>query len=167
MLIRPYQPEDLPRLQEITVEAFSGVSIDQAVEQKFGEINGHDWKWRKAQHIAADAKREPEGIFVVELEGKIVGCITTWHDAEQGIGYIPNIVFTPECRGKGMGRKLINHALHRFRQLGLSLAKIETLAHNEVGNHLYESIGFQEITRQIHFFMPLKDKMTEKDGINE
>lgn len=158
MQIRPFQPEDLPRLKEITVEAFQGVSIDQLVEQKFGIINDHNWQWRKGQHIEQDAKREPEGIFVVEVEGEIVGGLTSWHDEEAGIGYIPNIVFTPECRGKGFGRKLINHALDRFRKLGLSLVKIETLVHNEVGNHLYQSIGFEEIVRQIHFFMPLESE---------
>ena len=42
MNIRPFRPEDLPILREMTVEAFDGVSIDQGVEREFGLINGHD-----------------------------------------------------------------------------------------------------------------------------
>ena len=54
MEIRPYRPGDLEVIKEITVEAFSGVSIDEAAESVYGPINGRDWKWRKARHIDAD-----------------------------------------------------------------------------------------------------------------
>lgn len=155
MQIRPFQSSDLPRLREITADAFDGVSIDQGIEKKFGTINGHDWRWRKGRHVDEDADRDPQGIFVAEEDGKIVGCITTWMDLEAGIGHIPNIAFSPEARGKGYGRRLIEFALDRFTDHGLSHARIETLEQNEVGNHLYTSIGFQEVARQIHFAMDL------------
>ena len=155
MKIRPYQPEDLDILKEITLEAFQGVSIDEGIEREYGVINGHDWKWRKAGHVATDARREPEGIFVAEVEGRIAGYISTWHDPDAGIGYIPNLAFVPEYRGQGMGRKLLEYALDHFRRLNLSLAKIETLEQNAVGNHLYTSLGFKEIVKQVHFVAPL------------
>jgi len=162
MKIRPYQPEDLAILKEITIEAFQGVSIDEGIERKYGTINGHDWKWRKARHVETDAQREPEGIFIAEVEGRIVGYISTWHDPQAGIGYIPNLAFVPECRGQGMGRKLLEHALNHFRQLKLSLAKIETLEQNATGNHLYTSLGFREIVKQVHFVAPLGPASTEQ-----
>ncbi len=155
MKIREYQPEDLSVLKEITVEAFQGVSIDEGIEREFGTINGHDWKWRKARHVEADAQREPTGIFIAEVDNKVVGYISTWHDPEASIGYIPNMAFVPECRGQGMGRKLLEYALDHFRKLGLALAKIETLEKNAIGNHLYTSLGFQEIVKQTHFVAPL------------
>jgi len=155
MKIRLYQPEDLAILKEITVEAFQGVSIDEGIEQEYGLINGHDWKWRKAEHVEADARRDPKGIFIAEVEGRIAGYISTWHDPEAGIGYIPNMAFIPECRGQGLGRQLIEHAFDHFRRLNLSLVKIETLEQNEIGNHLYTSLGFKEIVKQIHFVAPL------------
>ena len=157
MEIRPYRPGDLEVIKEITVEAFSGVSIDEAAELVYGPINGRDWKWRKARHIDADVARDVEGILVVEVEGTVVGYITTWQDTEAGIGSIPNLAFVPEWRGKGLGRRLIVEALDRFRAAGLSHAKIETLAQNEVGHHLYTSIGFQEVAQQVHFFADLSD----------
>lgn len=157
MEIRPYRPGDLEVIKEITVEAFSGVSIDEAAELVYGPINGRDWKWRKARHIDADVARDVEGILVAEVEGTVVGYITTWQDTEAGIGYIPNLAFVPEWRGKGLGRRLIVEALDRFRAAGLSHAKIETLAQNEVGHHLYTSIGFQEVAQQVHFFADLSD----------
>jgi hypothetical protein len=62
MNIRPFRPDDLPLLREMTVEAFDGVSIDQGIEREFGSINGRDWRWRKARHVDEDARREPEGM---------------------------------------------------------------------------------------------------------
>jgi ribosomal protein S18 acetylase RimI-like enzyme len=170
MIIRSYQPADLPLLKAITVEAFTGVSIDHGIEEQFGLVNGHDWKWRKARHLDDDAARDPAGIFVAVLspsplvgEGlgvrghfePIIGYITTWQDREAGIGHIPNIALAPEYRGQGLGRLLIEHALAHFRASGLTHAKIETLAQNAVGNHLYRELGFVEVARQVHFVAKL------------
>jgi ribosomal-protein-alanine N-acetyltransferase len=85
----------------------------------------------------------------------IVGYITTWQDREAGIGHIPNIAIAPEYRGLGLGRLLIEHALAHFRASGLTHAKIETLAQNAVGNHLYRELGFVEVARQVHFVAKL------------
>ena len=156
MHIRPYRREDLPALKAITVAAFDGVSIDQGIENEFGLVNGHDWRWRKARHLDEDAAREPGGIFVAEHDGQPIGYITTWQDRAAGIGHIPNIAIAAEFRGHGLGRQLIEHALDHFRQSGLSHAKIETLVQNEVGNHLYRSLGFREVARQIHFVADLR-----------
>jgi len=155
MLIRPYRPDDLPTLKAITVAAFDGVSIDQGIEHEFGPINGHDWQWRKARHLDDDASRDPSGIFVAEHEGQIAGYITTWQDRAAGIGHIPNLAIAAEFRGQGLGRQLIEHALAHFRASGLPCAKIETLVQNDIGNHLYRSLGFREVARQIHFVAEL------------
>jgi ribosomal protein S18 acetylase RimI-like enzyme len=144
-------------MKAITVEAFDGVSIDRNIEEQAGPINGRDWKWRKAKHIDDDVAREPAGAFVAELGGEVVGYITTWHDTDSGIGNIPNLAVDRDQRGHGIGRKLIEHALAHFRQLGLRYARIETLAQNPVGQNLYPSLGFREVARQIHYGMPLDD----------
>jgi ribosomal protein S18 acetylase RimI-like enzyme len=60
-----------------------------------------------------------------------------------------------EFHGRGIGRKLIEAALAYFRQKGMAYAKIETLEQNRVGRHLYPSLGFKEVSRQIHYFMEL------------
>lgn len=149
--IRKYVPSDLDDLKRITVEAFSGVSIDRAIENAFGPIEGHDWRWRKARHIDDDVGRDPDGVFVAEEEGRVVGYITTWIDPAAGMGFIPNLAVDEHLRGQGLGRRLIEHALDHFRAQGIGYARIETLAHNAVGQHLYPDCGFQEVARQIHY----------------
>jgi ribosomal protein S18 acetylase RimI-like enzyme len=155
MHIRPYLPADLPTLKRLTVEGFTGVSIDHGMEEHFGLINGHDWKWRKARHIDVDVARDAAGVFVAEENGEVVGYVTTWLDPEAGIGHIPNLAVSASYRNQGLGRKLLEHALDHFRAAGLSHAKIETLAQNAIGNHLYPSLGFVEVARQVHFLAKL------------
>src|SRR5436190_1497953 len=50
--IRPYNPADLIRLQEITADTFGPVSIDKNMEQLLGSFGRGDWKSRKVLAIA-------------------------------------------------------------------------------------------------------------------
>lgn len=156
MLIRPYRTDELDTIKAITVEAFDSVSIDQNIERRFGVIHGHDWKWRKARHIDDDLAHDPEGLFVAEADGEVVGYVSTWIDAEAGIGNIPNLAIRADWRGRGVGRKLIEYALAHFRRAGCAYAKIETLEQNDVGYAVYMKLGFVEVARQVHFLKPLE-----------
>ena len=155
--IRTYRPADLESVKRLTVSSFGPVCIDKNIEATFGLINGNDWAWRKARHIDVDVAREAEGIFVAETNNTIVGYITTWSDIEAGVGNIPNLAVDAEFRGQGLGRKLIDYALRHFRSRGLSHARIETLAQNDVGQNLYPSMGFEEVARQVHYCLKLSE----------
>ena len=156
-VIRPYRDADLDALKAITVICFEHVSIDANIERKFGRVGEHDWKWRKARHIDDDARAHPQGIFVAEVDGRVVGYITSRADAESRVGWIPNLSVLPESQGCGIGRALMEHCLSYLRDAGMKLAKIETLMQNNVGSTFYPSVGFQEVARQIHYAMPLTD----------
>ncbi len=155
--IREYQSADLADLKRLTVEAFAGVTLEQNVEEVLGVLHGHDWRWRKARHVDEDVAANPEGVFVAQvaqlaqLQGRVVGYISTRIDREAGKGRIPNLAVAEEFRGQGLGRRLIEHALDYFRRQGLAYAVIETMAQNEAGRHLYPACGFHEVARQIHF----------------
>lgn len=150
--IRQFNPDDLPAIKAITVEGFTGVSLDHAVEEKLGgKLAGHDWRWRKARHIDDDAAANPAGIFVAELEGEVGGYITTVLDREAGRGRIPNLAVSASLRGQGIGRALIERALDYFRAEGMAYAAIETMASNPIGQTLYPDCGFEEVARQVHY----------------
>lgn len=155
MTIRPFQPGDLDAMKRITLEGFEGTAIDQSVERALGVLAGHDWRWRKARQIDEDCATHPEGVFVAEEDGRVLGYITTRIDREAGKGRIPNIAVDAAARGRGLGRDLIEHALACFRREGLAFAMIETMTNNAAGQHLYPSAGFIEVCRQIHFAMKL------------
>ena len=154
--IRPYRADDREALKQITAEAFPAASIDKLIEDRYGERHGTPWWQRKCAQIDADCDANPDGIFVAcDDSGAIVAYITTRLVAETRMGWIPNLAVTPACQGHGIGRRLLEQALAYFRAAGMTTAKIETLATNEVGNHLYPSLGFEELVRQVHFVMEL------------
>ena len=155
--IRPYQPGDLPRLQEITALTFGPVSIDRNMEQLLGPFGEGGWQGRKVAAIADDCRLQPDGVFVAEdpATHTPVGYITTRLSQTSKIGWIPNLAVDPNYQGKGLGRGLIQHAIDFFRRQGMEVAKIETLEQNPVGQGLYPSLGFKEVARQIHYAMRL------------
>jgi ribosomal protein S18 acetylase RimI-like enzyme len=157
IVIRPYRPTDREAVVALTVEAFQGVSIDHNLDARLGSIAGRDWRWRKSRDIAVDIDTPGSELAIAEdLEtGTSVGYVTMAIDSESRIGWIHNLAVDASLRGQGLGRRLIEHALERFRAAGMTVAKIETLEQNPIGCWLYPSLGFQEIARQIHFAMPL------------
>ncbi|MBI3736015.1 GNAT family N-acetyltransferase [Candidatus Sumerlaeota bacterium] len=160
-MILPYRDEDREAMKRITTEVFGPSAIDFYIEEKFGVVNGRDWKWRKARHIDDDVRANRAGIFVYEdaLEpgggAEILGYVTIVLDIEASIGRIPNLAVTARAQGRGIGRKLLDRALDYIRAEGMKLAKIETLVGNEVGMHLYPAMGFEEVSRQIHYVKKL------------
>ena len=153
--IRGFVLADLEELKRITIECFEGVAFDQMIEERFGLLNGTDWRSRKARHIEDDVANNAAGVFVAEENGRILGYITSTVDRVAGKGRIPNLAVIAEAQGKGIGRQLIQHALDYFKREGMAYAAIETMTGNEVGQHLYSSCGFVEIGRQIQYAMKL------------
>jgi ribosomal protein S18 acetylase RimI-like enzyme len=105
----------------------------------------------------------PEHCWVAEANGEVVGYVTTEVLPALGVGRIPDLAVDGAWRGKGVGRLLLERALEMFREMGLPFAKIETLAHNEVGRHLYPSLGFELVATQLHYVMPL-DAVLDSSG---
>jgi ribosomal protein S18 acetylase RimI-like enzyme len=160
IVIRPFRESDRPVLRDLTVAAFEGVSIDHNIDERLGPVAGRDWRWRKARHVDLDLDLWRAEVAVAEDDNtrEIAGYVTMQCDPETRIGWIHNLVVSSKVRGQGLGRRLIDHALARFREAGMTVAKIETLEQNAIGRHLYPSMGFIEVARQIHYAMPLADR---------
>ncbi len=155
--IRPYRADDLARVLELTAEGFVVHSLERQIDQAYPDVRpGADWCEAKCGEVAEEIRRHSEGCFVAEMDGEVVGYVTTLVRVDRLQGRIPNLATDRRARNLGIGRALLERALADFRERGLKIARIETLADNEVGNHLYRSVGFAEIVRQVHFAMKLE-----------
>ncbi len=157
IVIRGLRSEDQAAVEAITAEAFRGVSIDEVIEQRFGPLRPLSWQTIKSTAVGAEVREQAAMCFVAELDGEVIGYITTAVSQRTSTGHIPNIGIARGYRGLGLGTRLIEYALAYFRQQGLRLARIETLVQNSVGDYLYRKLGFQEIARQVHFAQSLVD----------
>ena len=154
LAIRAAVAEDEPAVRKITAEVFAPVSIDATIERMLGRV-GAPWHDVKGDKLIDELRANPEGCFVAELKGGVVGYITTREWPSVSRGEIANLAVAAEWQGRGIGRRLIEHALARFRRMGLQRACISTLEPNAVGRHLYPAMGFQEAVREIRYVMPL------------
>ncbi|MBM4436073.1 MAG: GNAT family N-acetyltransferase [Actinobacteria bacterium] len=149
--IRAFRPADAARIRALTIEGFDGVSIDQAIDRTFGPGPYPDWAERKAASVQAWLDAQPERAFVAELNGDVVGYLTTDIVARYRTGRILDMAVDARYRRRGIGSRLIAHALDAFRASGLALARIETLEQNAAGREVYPRHGFVEVARQIHY----------------
>ena len=154
--IRHYDPSDEARVKELTINAFNGVSIEHNIENAWPDLLPIPWGERKWPMVAMDLTDHPEECFVVEHAGEVIGYATTRINRRNSVGQIPDMAVDETFRGKGIGRKLLEHCIQYFRDQNLTLARIETLDQNPIGRHLYPDLGFEEVAQQIFYAMPLE-----------
>lgn len=149
---RTYVADDREAVVALTLTCFDGVSIDQNIERRHGPINDHDWQWRKARDLLGELDGDRSDVLVMEDEdGTVAGFITARADPDTKIGRILHLAVRPDVRGMGLGRRLISSAIDHLKREGMSHVRIETLEQNTACTHLYPSLGFEEVARQIHY----------------
>ena len=88
--------------------------------------------------------------FVADIDGAIVGVIG-FRDIV-GEGEITNVVVDEACRRCGVGRLLVEKALAKAKELGISDVTLEVRASNEGAIKLYEEFGFEQEGVRPHFY---------------
>jgi mycothiol synthase len=83
---------------------------------------------------------DPEGFFVAERDGEMVGYHWTKVAGQVGEVYVVGIV--PSAQGAGLGRILTLVGLHHLRNKGLDTVILYTEEDNEPAVRLYTTLGF-------------------------
>ncbi len=95
---------------------------------------------------------EPEGCFVAEVEGEVVGSTTT--TLYTNFGWIGMMMVRKDLRRRRIGSSLLKTALQYFKEKGIPTARLEA---DPPGVPLYESFGFvKECDSQRWFGEPFK-----------
>jgi ribosomal protein S18 acetylase RimI-like enzyme len=88
-----------------------------------------------------------DAVVVIEQDDEIRGFMIGWPDPE---GYlIDNLAVDPAEQKRGLGRKLIEHAVSEARRLGLSALRLYTNAAMTENLAMYRRIGFVETHRVV------------------
>ena len=80
-------------------------------------------------------------IFFAEVKGQLAGrvrMVTWWNQ----FAYVDDIAVNPEFRGKGIGRKLLEHGIQWARENDFPGVMLETQDDNVPACTLYQSCGF-------------------------
>jgi GNAT superfamily N-acetyltransferase len=91
-----------------------------------------------ADFVLAGAGR----LWIAEEHGRVIGSIAVV-DAKDGVGQLRWFLITPEARGTGLGRRLLETALAYCRDRGMRLVFLWSFAQLGDALRLYERAGFQ------------------------
>ena len=133
--IRPYAPGDAQAFQDLNLE------------------------WLRA-FFRVEAKDEatlsdPEGtilapggqILLADLDGQTVGCVALVPMPNSPVTCyeVAKMAVSPECRGHGVGRRLLEAAIAWAQAQGARRLYLESNARLAPALHLYESAGFRHL----------------------
>ncbi len=82
---------------------------------------------------------EPEGCFVAERDGAVVGAVTTTTYGTD-LAWIGMMLVHPDHRGKGIGRALMERALSYLKTKRIACIKLDA---TPMGQPVYEKLGFK------------------------
>jgi GNAT superfamily N-acetyltransferase len=112
---RALTPDDLPALMRLKESA----GWNQTEED-----------WLRLLRLA------PGGCFGIDVDGTVAATTTIFHHDDKDVAWVGMVLTLPACRGRGLARRILTHALERCRAVRVGLDA------TEMGQPLYESLGF-------------------------
>ena len=99
----------------------------------------------------ADLVSEPRALFtVVEDEGEVAGYSVIWTAADEA--ELANIAVDSNRRGRGLGSRLLDAALHAAHSRGAAAMYLEVRESNGIARALYASRGFAQVGRRRRYY---------------
>jgi putative acetyltransferase len=83
-------------------------------------------------------------IFMVYVDGQAVGCVALIPMSD-GVYELSKMAVSPELRGQGIGRLLLEHAIAQAKALGASSLFLGSNSGLKNAVHLYEAVGFRHV----------------------
>ena len=152
MHIRPFSPDDLDTLVELTIETFrpfyEGYVLDLMGADLFALHHG---SWQQDYRDDLPALHDPEAgrtVAVAEVDGDVAGYVA-WkieqHRPDHGEIYI--LAVAPAHRRHQVARDLCVHAIEAMKAHGVDVVGIGTGedAFHAAARGLYESLGFTKV----------------------
>jgi len=128
VVIRPMEVDDIAAVHSIDTRSFSLPWTERSYQfEILFNKTSHAWV---AEVGNADGERQVAAMIVV------------WLVVDEA--HLGTIATGPEFRRRGIGRKLILHALRELWPLGARKAYLEVRISNSAAQQLYKSLGFQE-----------------------
>lgn len=110
---------------------------------------------RNAEFLSQFGESSPFGCqFIYRESGEVVGFATVYFSFATSIiakvAVLNDLYTVPDCRGKGIGRQLIEHCYHYAVENGASRLQWVTAPDNEQAQKLYDSLDTGKSTW--HFY---------------
>ena len=133
--VRPAERADLLAVFHIEQEAFPQPWPFSAFEQFLDEPG----------FLVAQVDESPRETSKVGDDERVVGYVVAdlVPNHGEGLGHVKDLAVAEECRGHGVGKRLLSEALRRMATNGATSVKLEVRRSNEAALSLYRSFGFE------------------------
>ena len=125
----------------MTVRLLTPADIDFALTQ----IRREGWVASR-EVFESVVEHNPQGCFIAELDGDRAAMLTTANFGPTG--WIGHLIVPPEQRKKGLGTRMMKHAIEHLRQQGVSTIRLEA---DPPGMGIYQRLGFVEEYESLRF----------------
>jgi L-amino acid N-acyltransferase YncA len=139
MIIRKARQEDLPAINEI---------YNQAVQQRFCTAHLKEVGIREREHWFALHSHDNYPVFVAVTDRRVTGWVSIgpYREGRQALAHVAEVsYYVHELeRGKGIGNKLLDHAVRVASDYGFSVLIAILLSRNQASIGLLKKFGFNE-----------------------
>jgi len=151
-LVREATPADEEAIRQINMVAWAGgYCRAELLEERHGPIGGRPWAERIAESVMNYVRGDAVTTFVAERNGAVVG-FAACHVAD-GYGNVGYNAVLPDHRGRGVGTALVERVVEFLRRQGAPVLVVSTLVSDAPVRHIYEGLGFQELSRSVYYTM--------------
>lgn len=138
--LRSFRPDDVDAVVAVNGRAF-------ATHPEQGAMDRADFERRSASDWF-----DPDGLFVAERDGEVVGF--HWTKVEDGLGEVYVVGVDPSAHGGGLGSALTARGLRFMHEQGVRTVDLYVEADNEPALRTYRRLGFVEHARDTLFTTP-------------
>jgi ribosomal protein S18 acetylase RimI-like enzyme len=148
LVFRPARADELQRAEELVVRSIN----DLTERHGFGPMA----TLRLPDFQLFCLKDDPDGLWVAEADGEIVGFALSWVCGD--LWFLAELFVSPGHQGRGIGNELLARAFEHARKAGASNKSLITFTFNVVSQGLYIRHGlFPRLP--IHFFSVARDAL--------
>ena len=130
-----YTPSDFSDLASLMLELSSNIVFTrESLERMIADPNSH--------------------LYVIREEGRIVACasLCIFHQPFSTDATIESVVVSSKMRGKGLGRKLMEHLIAEAAKKNVDCIHLTSNPSRVAANALYQKMGFERKETNCYFF---------------
>ncbi len=146
MQIETYAPVHLDAVIRLSLRAWTPVfdSIQKVMDLDVYREFYPDWRVSQQKAVEGVCAAEDTNVWIAIDAGTTVGFVAVKLDSDSSMGEIYMVAVDPDFQGRGIGTALIEFALDRMKDAGMSVAMVETGADpgHAPARHTYEKAGF-------------------------
>jgi mycothiol synthase len=131
--LRTFEPDDVDQIVAVNARAF-------AHHPEQGAMDRADMERRMASDWF-----DPDGLFVAERDGRVIGF--HWTKVEDDVGEVYVVGIDPDAQGGGLGTALTARGLRHLHERGLPVVDLYVEGDNAPALTVYRRLGFVDHAR--------------------